>query len=120
MLDTRLGLNVNVDKRGDKTFVTLAGTLDLATVDILSDALGSISPGDQAGVVVDIGELAFLGACGITAISLAAGRFAKICCPLLIVGADRHMRQSLRAIGLNSLLVWPNDAPTSPLSIDAA
>jgi hypothetical protein len=59
MFDVRFGLSVMVEERFDKTFVVLAGELDISNVSLLVDALGSVRPEKQVGVVVDVGSLDF-------------------------------------------------------------
>jgi len=104
MLDTGCDLSVTVQRRFDKTYVTLTGELDMSTVNLLIDALGGIDPADQAGVVVHIGALDFLGACGMNAVAAAASRLALSCCPLMIAGANPFQRKSLIAGGMASFL----------------
>jgi anti-anti-sigma factor len=120
MSDSRDDLYVSIQTCGHKTSVMLAGTVDVHTVSILIDALGSIRPTDQASVVVDIGQLDFLGACGINALVLSATRLARRCCPLSIVGADAVLQRSSIGTPFRSLFIGPGDAARSLSTLHAA
>ena len=108
MPGVRYGLSVTVETRLDKTYVIADGELDMSNVSVFIDALGTIDPEAQAGVVVEIRTLDFLGACGINSIVLTAARLAMRGCPLMISGASPMIRRSLIATGLASLLTRPD------------
>jgi anti-anti-sigma factor len=120
MSDSRDDLYVSIQERGNKTSVMLAGTVDVHNVSSLIDALGVIRPSGQASVVVDIGQLDFLGACGINALVLSAARFARRRCPLSIVGADPVLQASSVGTPFSSLFIWPGDGVRSPSTLHAA
>jgi anti-anti-sigma factor len=113
--ESSASLNVHLEKHRDKTHLTLAGRLDSSNVDVLINAFGGIHPADQAGIVVEVGQLDYLSASGLNAIVLAAARFAQRCCPLLVVDANPAVLDALRATALSRMLVWPQErAPFQP------
>ena len=119
MIDLRFGLCLTVQRRRDKTYILLAGELDVSNVSVLIDAFGTIPSEAQAGVVVDISKLDFLGACGINAIVIGAARFSLSLCPLIVTGANPLQHRTLIASGVGSLLASspvPNDRLQAPLS----
>src|SRR4051812_12504921 len=69
-------LVVAVNNGGPAVQVRLAGELDMATVDELTQTIEQICQSDQRQVILDLSNLDFCDACGLTAI-LAVQRRLK-------------------------------------------
>ncbi len=115
MSEPERSLLLHLDKRPGKTILTLAGRVDISNVALLIHAFERICPDDQAGVLVHVEQLDFLDASGCDAIVQASARFARRCCPLLVVGANPVVLLALGASVDSQALVWPGDsAPAQP------
>jgi len=83
----------------------LRGELDIATAGQLRDALRGLIRGGRQGVVLDLGELDFLGAAGLNVLAWAATALSRVGGKIIIVNASSIVRRVLSVTGLDHTLI---------------
>ena len=86
---------------GPLCIIRLAGELDLAGVEELVDVLASAT---GAVVVVDLSELSFIDACGVSALLVARWRVLAEGRECLLRGAKNFVQRVFEILGVDELL----------------
>ena len=93
-------LSVRHDNIRDVPVLRLAGDIDLATRDTAAAAITVRQRGKPPVLVLDLGGVDFLGACGLTLLVLARKRAEADGGRLLVVGCGRSVLRGLEVTGL--------------------
>lgn len=96
------GLDFNVHADNDGMIVNVAGEVDMMTAPELEDALTSAPPG--LDIIVDLAQVTFLDARGITALVTAQRHIKSQGGSLRIRGALPHVDYVIEISGLGPLL----------------
>ena len=87
--------------------VRVAGELDLAVVDVLSDALNRALSAGRRDLRLDLSGLRFCGCSGLEVLLAAHYRFADAGGGLTLTGLNASMLRLLRLTGLDQVLTTP-------------
>jgi anti-sigma B factor antagonist len=100
----RLPLRVVTDARNGIVRMALSGELDMATVDLFTDALSRCERGGAATVMLDLRDLSFMDSTGLHAFLKARDRSLGNGHRLLFVGASGPVRTIFEVTGVESVL----------------
>ena len=115
---------VHAERRDGSSYLFASGELDLGTAWNLEEALDALQQGDEA-VIVDLGDVTFMGACGIRVFTDAAARAKQRGGSLAIVNCSRaalrvfEIAASLRLVDgqVGTALAESVDAGLPPIEI---
>lgn len=97
-------LRVATDARNGITRLALSGELDMATVDLFTDALASCLGDGATAVMLDLRDLSFMDSTGLHAFLQARDRSLGDGHRLLFVGASPPVRMVFEMTGMESVL----------------
>ena len=100
----RQALRVVTDGRNGVTRVALSGELDMATVDVLTNALLNTERDGASAIMVDLRDLTFMDTTGLHVFLRARERSLGNGHNLLFVGASRPVRTVFEIAGMESVL----------------
>ena len=98
------GLRVVTDARNGITRLALQGELDMATVDVLTQALENFESDGSTAVMLDLRDLTFIDSTGMHAFLRARARSVGNGHRLLFMGATRPVRTVFEIAGMESVL----------------
>jgi anti-anti-sigma factor len=111
--DTAVELDTTIRADGEHTVLTVAGEVDIVTVESFRTAL--LDAQRSPKVVVDLSGVTFMDSAGINALVGAYHRVAPDC-ELRIVGLRPNVRRVFEITGLLELFrVDPSDDPSAPV-----
>ena len=93
-------LEISSERDGERYVIALAGELDLAGVDRLTQELLRAEESDVSGVVLDLEELTFIDSSGIAAILAADARSRADGERLRLTGGSERVRRVFALCGL--------------------
>ena len=99
-----LALQVATDARNGITRLALRGELDMATIDIFTDALTRCEGDGSTALMLDLRDLTFMDATGLHAFLQARDRSVGNGHRLLFVGASSPVRRIFEVTGTESVL----------------
>jgi anti-sigma B factor antagonist len=97
-------LRVVTDTRNGITRMGLSGELDMATVDVFTDALTNCESNGGRAIMLDLRDLTFMDSTGLHAFLQARTRSDGNGHRLLFVGASRAVRTVFEIAGMESVL----------------
>ena len=100
----RESLRVVADGRNGITRLALSGELDMATVDVLTNALLNSERDGASAIMLDLRDLTFMDSTGLHAFLRARARSQGNGHSLLFVGASRPVRTVFEIAGVESVL----------------
>ena len=100
----RDALRVVTDGRNDITRMALSGELDMATVDVLTDALTNCESDGAKVLMLDLRDLTFMDSTGLRAFQQARTRSNENGHRLLFVGVPGRVRAVFEMTGMESVL----------------
>lgn len=95
-------LSVRCHWTGRAATVTVCGEVDFATAGILTQQLSEIAAREPDRLVIDLGEVEFLDAAGVHAITRTRHALPEHC-PLVLQSPAPQVRKVLEMTGLDSL-----------------
>jgi anti-anti-sigma factor len=108
------GVDVD-DPDGDTVRVLVSGDIDMPTLGHLDDTLGSIGEDHRCRhIVVDIGAVTFLAACGVSRLVAAQHRLGRGGRSLALHRATAHQQRLLRLGGFDCTRNEPEATATVP------
>ena len=105
-------LRVVTDARDGITKIALSGELDMATVDVLADALTICERDGGKAIMLDLRDLTFMDSSGLRAFLQARARSEENGQSLLLVAPSRPVRKVFEVAGVESLLDEQEAVPT--------
>jgi anti-anti-sigma factor len=104
-------LGIVDDLDGETVHIQVSGDIDMVTLAHLDDTLGSLGEeGDRRHVVVDVGDVTFLSACGVSRLVAAQHRLGVRGQSLALHRASTHQQRLLRIGGFDCARNVPVDA----------
>ena len=100
----RDALRVETDNRNGITRMALSGELDMATVDVLTNALLNSERDGASAIMLDLRDLTFMDSTGLHVFLRARERSLGNGHRLLFVGASRPVRTVFEIVGMDSVL----------------
>lgn len=97
-------LEMSVAATSSCVLVTIAGDVDLNTVQQVRTALEALNPGETRPVIVDVSGLRFIGSLGIHALLDAARALAEHGSTLTLAAPRRAMLRILALTGADELI----------------
>lgn len=93
-------LRGRVESAGDRTLFFLAGELDMATADALEERLREVASVSEGPLVLDLGELEFLGSTGVRTILTVELHLEESDRPLILRNVAGMPRRTLEMTGI--------------------
>ncbi len=107
-----------MSREGNRVVVWLHGDQDILTVDIVRDILAAELSASDDDVVVDLGEVTFIGSATLGAFVAARAAMRKRGRELTLRAPQRRTRRLLEVCGLTDLLGPPQDAAERAGAVD--
>jgi anti-sigma B factor antagonist len=108
-----VNLEVNQRRVGDAVVLTVSGEVDLATAEMLRDALVKAEGESASGMVLDLHQVGFLDSTGIGELVGVHRRLRKSGRPLALVVPQGPIRKILAITGMDGVLDLYDDEPSA-------
>jgi anti-sigma B factor antagonist len=102
-------LEIQTESRGRTLIVHLAGEFDLSGLRDFQRALADVRAPDVTRVVVDLRELAFMGASGLRALLAVQARSERDAFELFVVRGPPQVQRVFEMTGVDRRLVFVED-----------
>lgn len=102
--DPGAGLDVHLSESGDAVTVSLAGELDIASVEHLEEELRRGEERGHPWLVIDLRRLQFMDSSGLRVVLRAHQRFAESGRRLSLIPGDGQVRRLLEMVGVSDMI----------------
>jgi anti-sigma B factor antagonist len=101
--DNTLALAVHDEWDGGLATVTVHGEVDITTLGLLTDFLGSVADRRPRRVIIDLAAVDFIDSAGLHAI-VSIWHAVPAACPVVLRSPHRQVRRMLELTGLSAVL----------------